>query len=61
MCPSVMLNDLLYIENPTSQIFRNTSGSQAKLEKTHTYQAQTTRITTRENILTIPQKIITVD
>jgi len=35
-----------------NQIFRNTSGSQVKLEKTHTYQTQRTRITTMKNMAT---------
>jgi len=50
-CPPVPIE---FPENPTSwqsQIFRNTSGSHAKLEKTHIYQAQTFWITTRENVL----------
>jgi len=47
---TVTVNGQRISQTGRSQIFRNTPGSQAKLEKTHIYQAQTTRVITGENV-----------
>jgi len=60
-CPLVTLNGQRILQADEAKYLGIHLDRRLNWKKTHIYQAQTTRITTGENILAIRQKITTVD